>query len=166
MDERNDVRALTSPRTDCRSELRLQTEKDGGTVVTYDGSGAIGDTTFTGLTPGATCESLWPPPPSLLCPSLRLASLHLCCSWPIADWIAIIEDPEEAAAAEARAAVAYAAREAARAAQPAPLPGGGIVREKMEGCSCIEGNPCMDAYGCKDWTNRYTVAKAHGWRGP
>lgn len=119
-----------------KCELRLQTEKDGGTVVPYDGSGAISDTTFTGLTPGSTY------------------------------WVAIIEDPEEAAAAEARAAAAYAAREAARAAQPAPLPGGGIVREKMEGCSCIEGNPCMDPYGCKDWTNRYTVAKANGWRGP
>jgi len=40
-----------------------------------------------------------------------------------------------------------------------------------EGCSCIEGNPCTsecDAQGntiCKDWENRFAVAKAHGWRG-
>lgn len=40
-----------------------------------------------------------------------------------------------------------------------------------EGCSCLEGNPCAsecDAQGntvCKDWANRFAVAKAHGWIG-
>jgi len=40
-----------------------------------------------------------------------------------------------------------------------------------EGCSCLEGNPCAqecDAQGnsiCKDWANRFAVAKAHGWLG-
>ena len=28
----------------------------------------------------------------------------------------------------------------------------------MESCSCIEGNPCADAYCCKDWKNREAVA--------
>ena len=37
--------------------------------------------------------------------------------------------------------------------------------EKMESCSCIEGNPCVDAYCCKDWNNRFDVAKKHGWKG-
>ena len=64
---------------------------------------------------------------------------------------------------------------------------------KMESCSCIEGNPCADAYCCKDWCaattalaalllsspspsalslaltlrrkNRFEVAKKHGWKG-
>jgi len=36
---------------------------------------------------------------------------------------------------------------------------------KMESCSCIEGNPCVDAYCCKDWKNRFEVAKKHGWKG-
>ena len=40
-----------------------------------------------------------------------------------------------------------------------------LVIEKREGCSCIEGNPCLDAYGCKDWQNRFEVAKKHGWKG-
>jgi hypothetical protein len=40
-----------------------------------------------------------------------------------------------------------------------------IVREKVEGCSCIWGNPCMDSSCCRDWNNRYDVAKSHGWRG-
>ncbi|OQS05262.1 hypothetical protein THRCLA_02578 [Thraustotheca clavata] len=42
---------------------------------------------------------------------------------------------------------------------------GGIVREKMESCSCIEGNPCVDKYCCKDWDRRFEVAKKHGWKG-
>lgn len=34
-----------------------------------------------------------------------------------------------------------------------------------EGCSCLFGNPCMDQYICKDWDNRYAVAKKNGWKG-
>ena len=116
------------------SQLRLHREKTAGPEVEFEGSGDISETTFTGLKPGDTY------------------------------WIAILENEEEAAASEARAAASYAAREAERAAKPATLPGG-IVKERLEGCSCIEGNPCMDPYGCKDWNNRYDVAKANGWRG-
>mmetsp|Transcript_13508 Transcript_13508/g.20294 ORF Transcript_13508/g.20294 Transcript_13508/m.20294 type:complete len:287 (-) Transcript_13508:231-1091(-) len=36
---------------------------------------------------------------------------------------------------------------------------------RAEGCSCLYGNPCMDQYICKDWDNRYAVAKANGWKG-
>lgn len=34
-----------------------------------------------------------------------------------------------------------------------------------EGCSCLFGNPCMDQYICRDWDNRYAVAKKNGWKG-
>ena len=34
-----------------------------------------------------------------------------------------------------------------------------------EGCSCLYGNPCMDQYICRDWNNRYAVAKTNGWKG-
>ena len=27
------------------------------------------------------------------------------------------------------------------------------------------GNPCVDEYGCKDWDNRYAIAKINGWKG-
>ena len=39
--------------------------------------------------------------------------------------------------------------------------------ERVEGCSCIEGNPCTDAnkYNCKDWENRFAIAKKNGWKG-
>lgn len=30
---------------------------------------------------------------------------------------------------------------------------------KTEGCSCLFGNPCQDKYVCKDWNNRFEVAK-------
>ena len=32
-----------------------------------------------------------------------------------------------------------------------------------ESCSCLEGNPCVDEYHCKDWKNRFEVAKKNGW---
>lgn len=35
----------------------------------------------------------------------------------------------------------------------------------IESCSCIYGNPCVDEYGCKDWSNRMTVALKNGWKG-
>ena len=37
----------------------------------------------------------------------------------------------------------------------------------VEGCSCLEGNPCTEynQYNCKDWINRYAVASANGWTG-
>mmetsp|Transcript_35438 Transcript_35438/g.57880 ORF Transcript_35438/g.57880 Transcript_35438/m.57880 type:complete len:310 (+) Transcript_35438:153-1082(+) len=41
--------------------------------------------------------------------------------------------------------------------------GGGA--RTQEGCSCLEGNPCADQYICKNWDNRFAVAKANGWKG-
>lgn len=35
---------------------------------------------------------------------------------------------------------------------------------EQEGCSCLYGNPCMDEYICKDWHNRFSVARANGWK--
>lgn len=40
-----------------------------------------------------------------------------------------------------------------------------ICSIKQESCSCIEGNPCIDKYCCKDFENRYEIAKKHGWKG-
>ncbi len=43
-----------------------------------------------------------------------------------------------------------------------------IVRDDgrvLESCSCIYGNPCIDEYGCKDWGNRFAIAKKNGWKG-
>ena len=37
--------------------------------------------------------------------------------------------------------------------------------EDRSNCSCIEGNPCAVSYNCKDWNNRFEVAKANGWKG-
>ena len=34
-----------------------------------------------------------------------------------------------------------------------------------ESCSCLYGNPCVDEYSCRDWNNRFAVAKANGWKG-
>ncbi|KDO35351.1 hypothetical protein SPRG_00200 [Saprolegnia parasitica CBS 223.65] len=34
-----------------------------------------------------------------------------------------------------------------------------------ETCSCVNGNPCVDEYNCKDWHNRFAVATTHGWKG-
>jgi hypothetical protein len=57
---------------------------------------------------------------------------------------------------------------AARAAAEAKAGGGGGKKEDgrgFESCSCIYGAPCVDEYGCRDWTNRFAVAKKNGWKG-
>ena len=36
---------------------------------------------------------------------------------------------------------------------------------RAEGCSCLFGNPCVDQYICKNWDNRFAVAKQNGWKG-
>ena len=40
-----------------------------------------------------------------------------------------------------------------------------MISTKLESCSCIEGNPCIDSYCCKDFNNRYEIAKRNGWKG-
>lgn len=35
----------------------------------------------------------------------------------------------------------------------------------VESCSCIYGNPCVDEYGCRDWSHRFAIASANGWKG-
>lgn len=37
--------------------------------------------------------------------------------------------------------------------------------KRAEGCSCLYGNPCVDQYICRDWDNRFAVAKKNGWKG-
>ena len=32
-------------------------------------------------------------------------------------------------------------------------------------CSCLFGNPCAVPENCKDWHNRFDVAKKNGWKG-
>ena len=45
--------------------------------------------------------------------------------------------------------------------------GGGdaLLGEDASGCSCVWGNPCVSAHCCKDWKNRFEVAKKNGWKG-
>ena len=40
-----------------------------------------------------------------------------------------------------------------------------ILGEDKSSCSCLFGNPCVSPNNCKDWRNRYEVAKANGWKG-
>ena len=37
--------------------------------------------------------------------------------------------------------------------------------EDRSSCSCVFGNPCASSYNCKDWHNRFEVAKKNGWKG-
>lgn len=56
----------------------------------------------------------------------------------------------------------------ARLASDKAAAGGGGKKEDgrgFESCSCIYGAPCVDEYGCRDWTNRFAVAKKNGWKG-
>ena len=40
-----------------------------------------------------------------------------------------------------------------------------ITKTKLESCSCIEGNPCVEVMCCQDWVNRYEIANKFGWKG-
>ena len=78
-------------------------------------------------------------------------------------WVMVEEDAEAAAASELKQQEFIKRAENER--KEAEKEKCSLVKEKMEGCSCIEGNPCIDKYGCKDWKNRLEVAKKHGWKG-
>jgi len=39
------------------------------------------------------------------------------------------------------------------------------LEKYKESCSCIEGNPCVDQYVCKNWPMRFAIAKQNGWKG-
>ena len=47
--------------------------------------------------------------------------------------------------------------------------GGKIHRDDgrggLDSCSCIYGQPCLDEFGCRDWSNRFTIAEQNGWQG-
>lgn len=62
---------------------------------------------------------------------------------------------------------AYAAEQAAKRkeAEEESEQIGNIRVEKGESCSCIEGNPCLDRYGCKNWEKRFEIATKNGWKG-
>ena len=36
---------------------------------------------------------------------------------------------------------------------------------RKEGCSCLYGNPCAVPEHCKDWRNRFEVARRHAGKG-
>jgi hypothetical protein len=76
-------------------------------------------------------------------------------------WVYVVEDPvQEAKDREAMAALVAADKAKAKAERSEYAENG-----LPESCSCIEGNPCVDEYGCKDWTNRFAIAKKNGWKG-
>lgn len=82
-------------------------------------------------------------------------------------WVVVEEDDDERKAYEARQEKIVAENAKRRAAKEVQDEDGlsQLIVSKSENCSCIEGNPCMDRYCCKDWNNRFEVAKKNGWKG-
>lgn len=73
-------------------------------------------------------------------------------------WAVVIEDDKE----KKRYMAEQAARATAFAKESASRAGGGVKEDRLlslESCSCIEGNPCVDNNGCKDWSNRFENAR-------
>jgi len=64
-------------------------------------------------------------------------------------------------AARAREMEGYVDRDAA-AQKPQLLKDDG---RGFDCCTCSEGTPCTDEYGCKDWGVRFDVACRNGWKG-
>jgi hypothetical protein len=80
-------------------------------------------------------------------------------------WVHLEEDKNELEAYHKRQEK-FAEEAAAKQKQDEENEARGLPQiSSAESCSCIEGNPCMDRYGCKDWENRYEVAKRNGWKG-
>ena len=75
-------------------------------------------------------------------------------------YVYITQDSEEEAKAMAKAKEIWA-----RADKGVEMSGNAAER-RQEGCSCIEGNPCVNEYICLDWHNRFAVAAKHGWKAP
>eukprot|EP00040_Diaphanoeca_grandis_P016662 m.86257 g.86257 ORF g.86257 m.86257 type:complete len:310 (-) comp25949_c0_seq1:16-945(-) len=73
-------------------------------------------------------------------------------------WCQVDEDPEEAK----KEKTVYKA-----SGNDTTVRAGGdaVDGEDAASCSCVEGNPCAVAYNCKNWANRFDVAKANGWKG-
>lgn len=82
-------------------------------------------------------------------------------------WVDIEEDAKEKEAYEQRQqAIAEANAKKRAIDEELEKSGAALINKvKIESCSCIEGNPCLDRYCCKDWEHRYEVAKKHGWKG-
>lgn len=81
-------------------------------------------------------------------------------------WVEVEEDAAERKAYEERQdalARENAVKRAEKEARGEEI--NAIIKTKTESCSCIEGNPCLDRYACKDWEHRYEVAKRNGWKG-
>jgi hypothetical protein len=67
-------------------------------------------------------------------------------------FVIVVEDNEQAMKDQERMRMVWAAMDSGAESS------GSKGREK-EGCSCLWGNPCVDAYVCEDWDNRFAVAK-------
>jgi hypothetical protein len=80
-------------------------------------------------------------------------------------WVVVEEDSEEARKSEERQAQFLERKKKEKDEEEKNAARNVGKGEKMESCSCIEGNPCADAYCCKDWKNRFEVAKKNGWKG-
>ena len=82
-------------------------------------------------------------------------------------WVDIEEDPKEKEEYEKRQQKLAEESAKKRAEEEESEKSGAklIQKTKTESCSCIEGNPCLDKYCCKDWEHRYDVAKKYGWKG-
>lgn len=81
-------------------------------------------------------------------------------------WVHIEEDSSERDAYLQRQEEYAAERAAERSrADAAADQIEGLRIEKCESCSCIEGNPCLDKYGCKNWEKRFEIATKNGWKG-
>eukprot|EP00600_Ochromonadales_sp_CCMP1393_P010026 CAMPEP_0174956132 /NCGR_PEP_ID=MMETSP0004_2-20121128/1360_1 /TAXON_ID=420556 /ORGANISM="Ochromonas sp., Strain CCMP1393" /LENGTH=280 /DNA_ID=CAMNT_0016204123 /DNA_START=70 /DNA_END=909 /DNA_ORIENTATION=- len=36
-------------------------------------------------------------------------------------------------------------------------------RSGLDSCTCIYGTPCLDEYGCRNWSQRFMIAQQNGW---
>ncbi|KAF0691986.1 Aste57867_16892 [Aphanomyces stellatus] len=76
-------------------------------------------------------------------------------------YVYIEQEADQLARDQARMREIAATMEGANRGKPMKMDDG----RGFESCSCVEGNPCVDEYGCKDWHNRFAIATKNGWKG-
>lgn len=152
----NDVYGLSDVMPNCRLRLSVMTpaEVREATIRHTDAEGSSDKDEALGLSSGSLCGVKYLPehPAGTFC-SLRNGHSY---------YVYVSQDSEELRKEQLERDKINMQKLADRASDDK------IERDDgrgFDGCTCIYGAPCVDEYGCRDWSTRFDVAKANGWGG-
>jgi len=152
----NDVYGLSDVMPNCRLRLSVMTpaEVREATIRHTNAEGSADDDEALGSSCGSPCGVKYLPehPAGIFC---SLQNEH-------SYYVYVSQDSEELRREQLERDKVNMQKLAERAADNK------IERDDgrgFDGCTCIYGTPCVDEYGCRDWSKRFDIAKANGWGG-